>query len=204
MTQNRRRLVRLPQWRELARADHRRAVAGAALRRCLAQYLDIPQYLAWLAGVVCTSHADGLTQNYALYTCREQPRFRIMPWDCEGTWGRNCYGEPCPADVVPAFGDNALTRRLLAVPAWRTAYEQTLREAISHWLREDVVLPIADAWLQRVAPALLADPVRPSRSDLVASELVTLRHYLAERRQFLLAAISTADATSVHSKRAGA
>ncbi|MCL6636409.1 MAG: CotH kinase family protein [Alicyclobacillus sp.] len=177
---------------------------GASLQRFLAKSLDVPQYLAWLTGVVCTSHADGLTQNYALYTCRELPRYRIMPWDCEGTWGRNCYGEPCPADVVPARGDNVLTRRLLSVPTWRSAYWQTLRQAVHHWLREDVILPIAAAWLQRVVPALMADPARPRRPDLVASELATLRQYLAERRQYLLSALPAADPTTGQPQRAGA
>ena len=66
---------------------------GQPLRTYMAKRLDISVYLKWLAGAVLTGNYDGFDQNYALYEHTSTGKYRIIPWDYEGTWGRNCYGK---------------------------------------------------------------------------------------------------------------
>jgi spore coat protein H len=167
---------------------------NTALRRLLKRQLDTHQYLQWLAAIVCVGHVDGFTQNYAVYESSEDSRYRFIPWDCEGTWGRNCYGAPCPADTVDAFGENTLTSRLMQLPLIRKAYRNQLQQLLDTAFTEASIVPVVWAWMQRIGPAVLADPTRRIQHTQWMNEIDIFRRYVRERRQFLRDALYRDDA----------
>ncbi|MCL6598235.1 MAG: CotH kinase family protein [Alicyclobacillus macrosporangiidus] len=159
------------------------------LRRHVAERIDTPLYLRWLAGAVCTGNADGLTQNYAVYESTHDGRYRFVPWDYEGTWGRNCFGQLCPMDTVGAFGENVLTTKVLGLPDARRAYRQLIRHLASTVFTEEYLVSVVRDWMRRIGPAVLADDTRRHAADGWAREFTVIYEYIRERRQFLLKAM---------------
>ncbi|MBX5436916.1 MAG: CotH kinase family protein [Alicyclobacillaceae bacterium] len=180
---------------------------GAAAARRLTAQLDAAQYVRWLAGAVCTGNADGFTQNYAVFESSEDGRYRFLPWDYEGSWGRNCHGEPCPVDAVSAFGDNVLTAKLLAIPAVRHSYRQLLRRLTQTVFHEHRIVSLVYEWMWRIGHAVLADSARARARQLWAGEAEVIRRYVRDRRQYLLEAVardeSRDDTSSVLQARTG-
>ncbi|MCL6625866.1 MAG: CotH kinase family protein [Alicyclobacillus shizuokensis] len=167
---------------------------GEALQHLIARQLDIHQYLQWLAATVCIGHADGLTQNYAVYELSEDGRYRFSPWDCEGTWGRNCYGALCPADTVDPFGENILTAKLMQLPSIRRAYRMRLKRLLNTTFSDATIVPVVREWMHRIGPAVLAEPTRRIHTSQWMSEIDVFRHYVRERRQLLSDALARDEA----------
>lgn len=147
--------------------------------------LDIDNYLRWLAGAVFTGNYDGFDQNYALYRHRTKHKYRIIPWDYEGTWGRNCYGEPCKSTLVRITGYNALTRKLLAYKSVRARYKSILKEILNNTFTVNKIMPVADRMMSQIADSIHRDTHRkwpPSEFD---NESALIRNYIKERREII-------------------
>ncbi|MCL6549059.1 MAG: CotH kinase family protein [Alicyclobacillus sp.] len=166
-------------------------LTGPAAWREVAAKLDTSQYLRWLAGAVFAGNADGFTQNYAVFESPRDGRYRLVPWDYEGSWGRNCYGQECPADAVSAFGENVLTAKLLAFDPVRRSYRQLIRNVAESLFLEQLILPLVQEWMDRIGPEVLADRERIRTRQLWSSELEVFRRYIRDRRAFLLEAVAT-------------
>lgn len=146
--------------------------------------LDADQYLRWLAGAVLTGNYDGFEQNYALYRDKSSGKFRIVPWDYEGTWGRNCYGVPVASDLVDVTGYNGLSELLLDDPMYRRRYKALLRKALNGPFSERRLLPKARRMISMLTPERKAHEGRWSRWEYreFAGELNVIRSYIRERR----------------------
>ena len=105
------------------------SLRGPKLADYLNRSLDTQQYLRWLAGAVLTGNYDGFEQNYALYEDYQTGKYRILPWDYEGTWGRNCFGKPVSSDLVNIRGYNTLTEKLLFHPSAAKAIFSSVTQA---------------------------------------------------------------------------
>ncbi|EXX84583.1 spore coat protein CotH [Paenibacillus darwinianus] len=160
---------------------------GAALRRRIAAKLDTAVYLRWLAGAVLTGNYDGFEQNYALYEHANTGKYRIIPWDYEGTWGRNCYGNPCKSDLVNIQGYNILTEKLLSFPVYRNAYKQLLKKLLRTIFRESALMPVVNRMHGRIADDIRADTTRKHPYSVFQSEPGFIRSYIRERRSIVLA-----------------
>jgi Spore coat assembly protein len=156
---------------------------GNMLRQCLIRNLDIRQYLHWLAGAVLTGNYDGFDQNYALYEHPPTGRYRIIPWDYEGTWGRNCYGRPCGSDLVPIQGYNKLTEKVLAFSSCRQAYRKILVKLLRKPFTVEDLGPVIDRMHNHIAAAIYHDHTRKHDYRTFMREKEFIRQYIHERRQ---------------------
>ncbi|MEK0314471.1 CotH kinase family protein [Cohnella sp. 56] len=152
----------------------------------LAQHLDIDNYLKWLAGAVLTGNYDGFDQNYAMYRERDGGRWRMIPWDYEGTWGRNCFGKSVRADLVEIGGYNALTRKLLSVPAYKKRYKRLLSRLLRTVFTERAIMPHAEKLFRRIAPYMREERLKRGGYADFSGELNTIRQYIRDRRVILL------------------
>ncbi|MBM7566784.1 CotH kinase family protein [Paenibacillus sacheonensis] len=152
------------------------------LRTYMAKRLDVSVYLKWLAGAVLTGNYDGFDQNYALYEHTTTGKYRIIPWDYEGTWGRNCYGRLCGSDLVDVRGYNALTRKVLSYKSCRQAYRKILAKLLDGKFTIGTIEPVIQSMYEEITPAIRDDFTRkwPFRSFEEEPEL--FRSYIEERR----------------------
>lgn len=164
-------------------------MSGRSLGTLTARRLDISQYLLWLAGAVLTGNYDGFDQNYALYEHQSSGKYRIIPWDYEGTWGRNCYGKPCGSDLVRLQGYNKLTSMLFTFPACRKKYHKIMNNLLQAAFTVDKLEPVINKMHLGLSPAIRNDYTRKSSYDIFLSEPAFIRHYIVERREILKQAL---------------
>ncbi|MCC6619707.1 MAG: CotH kinase family protein [Deltaproteobacteria bacterium] len=95
----------------------------------LAEVFDVDHFLRLAAVAYATSNFDsyfGKGHNFYLYR-RADGRFQMIPWDFDLAYGNTeCPGDPTDPTCGGADG-HPLTRRIMAVPAWRAAYLAHLR-----------------------------------------------------------------------------
>jgi spore coat protein H len=147
--------------------------------------LDVSQYLLWLAGAVLTGNYDGFDQNYALYEHSASGKYRIIPWDYEGTWGRNCYGKPCGSDLVRLQGYNTLTEKLFTFPACRRKYRAIIKRLLKTDFTAEKLEPVISSMHERLSPAIRGDYTRKASYDTFLSEPTFIHTYIEERRELL-------------------
>lgn len=160
----------------------------AAFRQAMAS-LDVDNYIRWLAGAVLTGNYDGFEQNYAIYRGGRTGQYRIVPWDYEGTWGRNCYGKAVDGNLVSVSGYNRLTRALLGQRAIRARYGRLLRRLLDGPFTERALMPRVEAMTSMLAPALREDATRKTPYREFAAEPRRIRQYIRERREGVFAAL---------------
>lgn len=156
---------------------------GSRLLACLNRKLDIDNYLRWLAGAVLTNNYDGFDQNYALYEHRPSGKYRMIPWDYEGTWGRNCYGKPCASNLVRVEGYNALTAALLADRTIRKTYRSLLVELLETKFTEKSLMPLVRSMHGRIAASIYRDHTRNWPVGVFDGEPELIRRYIREKRE---------------------
>jgi spore coat protein H len=158
---------------------------GTELRRYLMQQVDIDNYLRWLAGAVLTGNYDGFDQNYAVYRHKVKRKYRMIPWDYEGTWGRNCYGKPCSSDLVRTTGYNELTRKLLAFSAFRNHYKKLLNSILIRHFTAKKIDPAVQSMFNSIAPHIYRDYMRKWSVSTFEGEPQFIRNYVNERRAII-------------------
>jgi len=162
---------------------------GQTLSSYTARRLDVNQYLLWLAGAVLTGNYDGFDQNYALYEYKKNAKYRIIPWDYEGTWGRNCYGKPCGSDLVRLQGYNHLTKRLFIFPSCRRKYRRIVHHQLQQSFTPQALDPVIDEMHDNLAPAIRSDYTRKSGYDSFLAERDFIKQYIVERRELIEGAL---------------
>ncbi|NIK76124.1 spore coat protein H [Paenibacillus castaneae] len=160
-------------------------MSGRELSLYTARRLDISQYLLWLSGAVLTGNYDGFDQNYAIYEHSTTGKYRIIPWDYEGTWGRNCYGKPCGSDLVRLQGYNKLTDKLFSVSAYRRKYRNLIHKLLQSSFTRDELEPVIQRLHEQLAPAIRNDFSRKASYDVFLSEPDFIYDYIEERRDIL-------------------
>jgi spore coat protein H len=121
-------------------------------------YVDVNQYLRWLAGVICTQNYDGFVHNYSLIRNAVTGKFEVSPWDYDGTWGRDVNGKVMDYDYVRIEGFNTLTARILDVPRFRKEYRDLLENIITTEFTIERMKPKIEALYETIRPYFLKDP----------------------------------------------
>ncbi|SDN72673.1 spore coat protein H [Paenibacillus sp. yr247] len=147
--------------------------------------LDVDNYLRWLAGAVFTGNFDGFDQNYAIYRHKPTKLYRIIPWDYEGTWGRNCYGKACGSDLVRIKGYNGLTNKLMEFPSVRLRYKQILTSILQTTFTLNQLSPIIEHLHGTIAPYMLKDHNRKWSYSKFKGEPEFIQNYVKERRTII-------------------
>jgi len=163
---------------------------GNRLRDFLARRIDAKAYVRWLAGAVFTGNYDGFDQNYAIYEHGSRHDYRILPWDYEGTWGRNCFGRRVGSDLVSVAGYNTLTQKLLGIRTTRELYKAVLREGLGEVFTERRIMPVVMRMYDRIAPYMNQDMGRKWPISVFHEEPAVIRNYIRERRVIVADAIT--------------
>lgn len=156
----------------------------------LSDQLDIDNYLRWLAGAVLTGNYDGFNQNYALYRHKIRQKYRIIPWDYEGTWGRDSYGRLCGSSPVPVTGYNLLTKKLLSYAKVRTKYKELVRSILNSVFTVKRLEPVIRHMHAGIAPYIREDRTRRWSSAVFDREPDLMLNYVKERRTIISSELS--------------
>jgi spore coat protein H len=164
---------------------------GSQAEAFIKSHLDVNNYLSWLAGAVLTGNYDGFEQNYAIYRSRKTGKLRMIPWDYEGTWGRNCYGRIVDSSLVSVSGYNHLTRKLLENRTFRNQYKAILQRALDGPFTENKLMPIVEQMLSRISPYIREDRSRRFSYGEFLAEPNVFRQYIRERRTIVKAEMNS-------------
>lgn len=151
----------------------------------IGKYIDVEKYLLWLAGVVCTQNFDGFVQNYALCRIGEAGLFEILPWDYDGTWGRDVHGEIMEYDYIRINGFNTLSARMLDVPSFRKFYYEKLIRILNHQFSVDFLKPKIQEYHSQLRPFVLEDPYKKEYIEEFDSEPEFICKYIKDRNNYL-------------------
>jgi spore coat protein H len=163
--------------------------SGTQAEAFIKSRLDAKNYLSWLAGAVLTGNYDGFEQNYAIYRSRKIGKFRMIPLDYEGTWGRNCYGKIVDSDLVKVTGYNYLTNKMLECRTFRNQYKTILHKALNGPFTERKLMPMVERMVSQISPYILKDETRRWSYGEFLEEPSVIRHYIQERRAIVKADI---------------
>ncbi|WP_416291943.1 CotH kinase family protein [Paenibacillus illinoisensis] len=155
------------------------------LLRFLQARMDTDNYLRWLSGAVLTGNFDGFHQNYTWYEKVKTRRYGILPWDYEGTWGRNCYGARVDPNLVRIQGYNKLTGRLLAFRLFRQQYKRMMKLYLKNVFTEKRIMPLVYRLHGQIREAVEQDPYMKWPMNVFYGEPEKIRTYVAERREYL-------------------
>lgn len=153
--------------------------------KTIPKYVDVEQYLRWVAGVVFTANYDGFVHNYALYRNGNTGLFEVIPWDYDATWGRDVSGKIMEANYVPIDGFNTLTARILDCDSFRNQYKALLEDIMNHQFTEEYMIPKVESLLQQIRPYVLKDPYKNENIDLFDKEPEIIATFIRERTQYL-------------------
>lgn len=166
----------------ISRLNH---LPESKLRRFLGANVDIDNYLRWLAGAVLTGNYDGFEQNYAIYRHRTQKLYRMIPWDYEGTWGRNCFGKRCESSLVRITGYNQLTKAVLSVGSYRKRYKKILHDILQHYFTVNRIERKIEEILRNIDPFVCEDWNKRWSYDQFTEEPRIIHDYISERREII-------------------
>lgn len=162
---------------------HIHVYEGEELQQYLRRHLDIENYLLWLSGAVLTGNYDGFNQNYSLFEHRTSKLYRIIPWDYEGTWGRNCYGKLVDSNLVKIHGDNKLTEKILSYRVYRQQYKALLARLLGTVFTVRRQLPIVYRMYNHIADDVYKDTNQKWSAKVFDGEPDTIRYYIENRRE---------------------
>nr|WP_263326740.1 CotH kinase family protein [Neobacillus sp. Marseille-Q6967] len=160
-------------------------VSNEEFEKELEKYLNIDQYLTWLAGVVCTQNFDGFIHNYALYLNRSTNLYEMTPWDYDGTWGRDLHGRHLDHDFVPITGYNTLTGRILHFYPYRTKYREILSHVLEKHFNLETLQPIIEKQFQELKPYIVKDPYLNMYINLFEKEKSVFYKFINKRKDYL-------------------
>lgn len=155
------------------------------------RYMDIENYLRWLAGVVCTQNYDGFIQNYALYANPTTNLYEMIPWDYDGTWGRDCHGQMMEPDYFPIQGANTLTARLLDIEEFRHRYRNLLEEILATLFTPEFLEPQITANYQLLRPHIRQDPHKRKAVAKFEAEPSFILDFISKRNSYLKNQLAT-------------
>src|SRR5262249_40715210 len=125
----------------------------AQFRKEIGSYLDVDEFLRFLAGTSLVANLDSfftIGHNYYLYLNPTTNRFVFIPWDLDLSMG----GFPMMASAEqqsdlslthPYGGDNKLADRLLAMPEVKEKYQKLLKELAATAFTKEKVLKDLEA-----------------------------------------------------------
>jgi spore coat protein H len=160
-------------------------VSRSDFAREILRYVDVNKYLRWLLGVVCIQNFDGFIQNYALYRSPVTKRFEMIPWDCDGTWGRDCNGKVMEHDYVPIEGYNTLSARILDVPQFCRRYRSLLEEVLETKFTVAALEKNIVSLQKAVRPYYVLDPYKQTSITQFDAEPDFILEFVKKRNRYL-------------------
>ncbi|MDP4087355.1 MAG: CotH kinase family protein [Bacillota bacterium] len=149
------------------------------------RYVNVEQYLRWMAGVVLTQNYDGFVHNYSLYKNGITEQFEVIPWDYDATWGRDVNGKEMEANYVPIVGFNTLTARILDIAGFRNRYKNLISTIMDNQFTVEYLKPKIESMVNLIKPYVLMDPYKKEEIQLFDQEPEFIFTYIENRRSYL-------------------
>ena len=159
----------------------------------IVKFLNVSQYLKWLAGVIFTQNFDGFVHNYALYKNGETGLFEIIPWDYDATWGRDVNGEVMEEDYLRIKGFNTLTARILDVKTFRHEYKKMLEAILKNFYNVDYLKPKIQDMHDTIRPYVQKDPYKKDDIHLFDEEPEYILNFIKERANYVRRNLNSLD-----------
>lgn len=159
----------------------------------IVKYLNVDQYLRWLAGVVFTQNFDGFVHNYALYQNSETRLFEVIPWDYDATWGRDVNGEVMEEDYLRIEGFNTLTARILDVKTFRHQYKNLLEVILNNQFNVDYLQLKIQSMHDLIRPYIQKDPYKKDDIHLFDKEPEYILSFIEARSKYIRRKLDTLD-----------
>lgn len=124
------------------------------------KYLDVDEFLRFLAGTVALASMDsfiGLTHNYLLYLDPKTDKFVFLPWDFDHSFGgfpmMGSSDELAELSIrKPYTNNNRLIERLLADEKWFAVYKGHLRQLLEGGFTAEGIRKDFDAIQKTIEP----------------------------------------------------
>jgi spore coat protein CotH len=178
----------------------------AAFRSAIEAFLDLRQFLLWLAVERFVAEVDGFLSdyggmnNYYLYRFDNQNRFSFIAWDkSEAFKGGSTYSIWRNITGTPAAQQNRLLARTLADREMYDAYLDALMETVRSAYSTDGS-PDGRGWLEleiereyaQIRDAVLADPQKTFTNADFERTVNDLRAFARERGEFVTREVNAA------------
>lgn len=160
-------------------------ISKAEFENEIVKYLNVDQYLRWLAGVVFTQNFDGFVHNYALYQNSETRLFEVIPWDYDATWGRDVNGKVMEEDYLRIEGFNTLTARILDIKRFRSHYKNLLKVILDNQFNVDYLKPKIQGMHDLIRPYIQKDPYKRDDINLFDKEPEYIFNYIEARAKYI-------------------
>ena len=168
-------------------------ISKAEFENEIVKYLNVDQYLRWLAGVVFTQNFDGFVHNYALYQNSETRLFEVIPWDYDATWGRDVNGKVMEEDYLRIEGFNTLTARILDVKTFRHQYKNLLEVILNNQFNVDYLKPKIQGMHDLIRPYIQKDPYKKDDIHLFDKEPEYILDFIEARAKYIRGKLDTLD-----------
>jgi hypothetical protein len=131
----------------------------------LAEFLDVEEFAAFVAGHSLLSSYDGFFtngQNFYVYLDPRSNRFGFISWDQDHSWGEFGYTgtaeEREQASIwEPALYDFKFLKRTMKTPVFREAYKRKLEEALEKYFTRERLYAQVDQLAAAIRPAVAAE-----------------------------------------------
>lgn len=168
-------------------------ISRAEFEKEIVKYMNVNQYLKWLAGVIFTQNFDGFVHNYALYQNSETKLFEVIPWDYDATWGRDVNGEVMEEDYLRIEGFNTLTARILDVKTFRQQYKNLLEDILNNQFTVDYLKPKIQGMHDLIRPYVQKDPYKKDDIYLFDEEPTYILGFIEARANYIRRKLDSLD-----------
>ncbi|MFE3572960.1 CotH kinase family protein [Lysinibacillus sp. NPDC059133] len=168
-------------------------ISKAEFENKIVKYLNVNQYLSWLAGAVFTQNFDGFVHNYALYQNSETRQFEVIPWDYDATWGRDVNGKVMEEDYLRIEGFNTLTARILDVKTFRSQYKNLLKVILNNQFNVNYLKPKIQDMHNLIRPYIQKDPYKKDDIHLFDKEPEYILDYIEARAKYIRGKLDSLD-----------
>lgn len=152
---------------------------------CIQSFVNINQYLRWLAGVIFTQNYDGFVHNYSLIRNGLTGQFEVSPWDYDGTWGRDVNGKVMEYDYVRIEGFNTLTARILDIPSFKKEYKCIIENILETTFTIANMKPKIENLHETLRPYVQLDPYIKERLAQFDKEPEFILNFIKDRSKYI-------------------
>jgi spore coat protein CotH len=155
-------------------------------------HMSVRHVMDYIATENAMAEIDGFlgewgTNNFYLYQYKEGQRFVLIPWDKDTSFKTENW------PLFDRTQKNIITRRLLAIPEQRQAYQDAVKRAVTEFVNEQWLIPRLEARYALIRAAVLADNKKPYRDAKFEDDVAAVRQVIRLRKANVLERIAKGD-----------
>jgi spore coat protein H len=152
--------------------------SGETFKREIDKYIDVNNYLKYMAVSELICNYDGIVHNYYLNREQASLKYEIIPWDLDITFNNET--------VICAFpGTAGLLSKLLQFQEYHDLYKQYINEYINGCFSNSKMINKIDEMKQVVAEAYANDPWLRANGGNLDAEAETLKEFVKQRNEYI-------------------